>query len=322
MPLNVEIKGDPTSIAATAQQLRSLASAVQESGTAALSVRSESESEWSGPAGNAFRCLLARLQAAIDDHEQDLLDTARGLQTYVDDLITVKAAMTRACEIARDGGLQVTATTISDPGSPSPSPSPFEQRAYAAKVEAFQAAGQIVRQARQRLAQAGRLLSEFLSGVKEKAAFNVADFGSGIGAALTGVGSSFFTHTMNLYEEFSKLAAFEKKTMRTVPWLPKLEEQIFKNFRLSAWLNAPMGTKGVLKLLPQTGFVVTTLGVEYDIAVAKKDPLTAIVSGYGGYAVGALVGAAVLNPLGAVGAACFGFGASLLSGFFIEKAMD
>lgn len=193
MPLNIEVKGSPDSIRATAKALSQHASVVFDAGTTARSARSESEQEWQGSAGDAFRSLLNELELGIDDHESDLTATSVALIRYADDLATAQARMSCARDIAMAGGLEVTSTTISDPGPPPALPGSAEavpaaaslpaMAWYAAKVAAYQAAAAIVAAGKKILEAAWEALKDFLGGILEKVWFNASDLAVGVTVA-------------------------------------------------------------------------------------------------------------------------------------------
>lgn len=52
MPLDIEVKGDPGSIRETAQWLRGTSESVHDCGTQVYGARGQSESAWTGDAGD------------------------------------------------------------------------------------------------------------------------------------------------------------------------------------------------------------------------------------------------------------------------------
>lgn len=126
MPIDILIKGDPESCRQAGTWLSTtLAAAVHDGGSDIYRVRSESEWGWGGSAGLAFRSHLTTVGRDADGVNADALGIGQAFQVYGDDLFTARAGMERARQIALDGGLEVTDTTVLEPGPPPPAPTPL-----------------------------------------------------------------------------------------------------------------------------------------------------------------------------------------------------
>ncbi len=121
MPIDLKVVGDENSCRSAADQLMSLADGITQGGTAFHTARSESETLWTGQAGDAFRARMQPAGEKTDDVADSSRTAAQNLHAFADDLTTVKARMTQARNIAASAGLTVNGDTIADPVAP-PSP--------------------------------------------------------------------------------------------------------------------------------------------------------------------------------------------------------
>lgn len=201
MPLNIEVKGDPASIQETADWLRSMAGEVGDTGTHVVRARGNSESAWEGDAAESFRRVAQQTAQAVDELETDYRGTQDALDVHASDLATVKSRMTEAAGVARDGGLEVTATQIMEPGPAPPAPTPLPtdrpatateaqgnaaatqaQSAYAAKVATYQECSRIVIETRETEISSQRRLLDALGKFANKTAFTIAGVSTGLAA--------------------------------------------------------------------------------------------------------------------------------------------
>jgi len=199
--LDIEVKGDPASIRAVAAWLGTASTSVDDSGAQVRRTRGESETGWSGSAGNGFRTVASTVAAKVAELATDLGGTRDALNTHAGDLDAVKAEMARACGIASAAGLVTTETMILEPGPAPAAPTPLptdrpatasEQQAHAAagqaqvahagKVQACDACAVIVAAARAKETDSQGTLNGFLSGQAEKAPFTIANMGGGFAA--------------------------------------------------------------------------------------------------------------------------------------------
>ncbi|MHA6801390.1 WXG100 family type VII secretion target [Bounagaea algeriensis] len=150
--INTFVEGDSGSCRETAAWLGTMSAGCHDIGTGIHRARSESESVWQGDAGEGFRDEMARNGADADELTEYFNRGKVALDTFADDLDTVRAKMRQAREVATQHGLNVTPTTIEHPGpEPAKMPSngpgpdttertPGEEQAvadYQAKVRAF-----------------------------------------------------------------------------------------------------------------------------------------------------------------------------------------
>ncbi|WP_017973433.1 WXG100 family type VII secretion target [Actinopolyspora halophila] len=228
MPLDLEIRGDPSSIRDSARWMSTVSESVHETGTQVTSARNGSESAWSGEAGDSFRTVLSRVNPEIDEVAEDHAAMCRELNKFADELDTAQKRMRRAREVAREAGLTVTEQRIMEPGpepaAPKPLPSdrpatPEEQQshtsatqaqaAYARKVRAYQECSQIVTEAREQHNSALGVLNRFVSGIAEKSPFTITDYTTGLAGAVAGSTSAMRAAATEIADS-GKIARAEK----------------------------------------------------------------------------------------------------------------
>ncbi|NHD18996.1 MULTISPECIES: WXG100 family type VII secretion target [unclassified Actinopolyspora] len=228
MPLDLEIRGDPSSIRDSARWMSTVSESVHETGTQVTSARNGSESAWSGEAGDSFRAVLSKVNPEIDEVAEDHAAMCRELNKFADELDTAQKRMRRAREIAREAGLTVTEQRITEPGAepaaPEPLPSdrpatPEEQQAHAAatraqtayarKVRAYQECSQIVTEAREQHNSALGVLNRFVSGIAEKSPFTITDYTTGLAGAVAGSTSAMRAAATEIADS-GKIARAEK----------------------------------------------------------------------------------------------------------------
>lgn len=194
MPLDTEVKGDPTSIRASADWLGNASTGVQGSGDQTQRANGASETGWVGAAGDGFRRLATRMRRSIDDLAHDLSGTRDALDTHAGDLDEVNREMAHARQIATTAGLTVTPTAILEPG-PAPAPpgalpanaTPAQRgthdqavaagQAHARQAQAYQQAQDIVYRARDKETESQGALEQYLNGLAEKSPFTIASLG-------------------------------------------------------------------------------------------------------------------------------------------------
>ncbi len=115
-PINTVVKGTPSSCRATADLLHKIDNGVHNTGSAISRVKSESETCWSGDAGDAFRQAMSKKGKYADDLAEAAGRAEKALDTFADELQTVIGLMRQARDAAREHGLTVTPTTIEPPG--------------------------------------------------------------------------------------------------------------------------------------------------------------------------------------------------------------
>lgn len=118
MGIDLRVAGDVDSCRATASQLRRLSEGITHGGTAFHTARSESESLWTGQAGDAFRGRLQPIGKSTDDIADHTNTAGVALDSFADDLSTVKSRMNQARGIATGAGLTVNGDNIEEPKAP------------------------------------------------------------------------------------------------------------------------------------------------------------------------------------------------------------
>ncbi|SDO88882.1 Uncharacterized conserved protein YukE [Actinopolyspora xinjiangensis] len=228
MPLELEIRGTPSSIRDSARWMSTVSDAVHDTGTQLTRARNGSETAWAGEAGDSFRAVMSKVAPEIDEVAEDHAAMCRELNKFADELDTAQKRMRRAREIAREAGLTVTEQRIMEPGpepaTPKPLPSdrpatPEEQQAhasatqaqaaYARKVRAYQECSQIVTEAREQHNSALGVLNRFVSGLVEKSPFTITDFTTGLAGAVAGSTSAMRAAAVEIADS-GKIARAEK----------------------------------------------------------------------------------------------------------------
>ncbi|WP_199433561.1 hypothetical protein [Qaidamihabitans albus] len=322
MPIDTEIKGSPASIRQAADWFRStLGSGIHDCVSQIYAARGNSEAEWSGPAGAAFRAKMTSGGHKGNTLGESAEEAGRSFDTYADDLHTAQEHMRRAREIAAEGGLEVTATQIMDPPPAPPAPSNLPgdgsatpeqvaahndavtaQETHAAQVNAYNEARTEADLGRRLWESAKTTATSVWGGLTTKAAFSATDLvNSTIGAA----------------------AGVHAKIIRgQAQWLRELAEQQMNHFRahvsdpvaartaasaaddaLNAADDAARAGSGVARsigrALPVVGLGITAASIGYDVENGKP-PGKAVMSGLAGFGASVAVGAAVGGPVGAV----------------------
>lgn len=121
-PLVTLVQGTPESCRTTATELGTLGDGVHDVGTGLHRVRGESESCWTGEAGENFRRAMHEKGTAADDLNEATSRAKAALETFADELHTVIARMEQAREVANGHDLVLTPTTIEPPEPPPPEP--------------------------------------------------------------------------------------------------------------------------------------------------------------------------------------------------------
>ncbi|WP_019855391.1 WXG100 family type VII secretion target [Actinopolyspora mortivallis] len=228
MPLDLEIRGDPSGIRDSARWMSTVSDAVHETGTQVIRARNDSEGAWSGEAGDSFREVMSGVSPEIDEVAEDHAAMCRELNKFADELDTAQKRMRRAREIAEEAGLTVTEQRIMEPGPEPPAPEPLPsdrpatpeeqqahasatqaQAAYARRVRAYQECSQIVTEAREQHNSALGTLNRFVSGLVEKSPFTITDFTTGLAGAVAGNTSAMRAAAIEIADS-GKIARAEK----------------------------------------------------------------------------------------------------------------
>lgn len=210
MPLNLKVEGEPSSLRSAAEWLSKVEGAIHDGGSQLHKSRSESESAWTGEAGESFRSGLSRVGPQVDDVAVDHAAACRELNSHADDLDTVQQRIEQARAHALEAGLQVQGDEILEPGPaptppaplPSDKPATVEQekthaagvqaqQAYARRMKAYQECSQTIDEARKKEHASQNKLIEFVLGVAEKSPFTITDSMSGLAGAVATRTSAF-----------------------------------------------------------------------------------------------------------------------------------
>jgi uncharacterized protein YukE len=204
MPLDTEIKGDPSGLRTTARWLRSAGAETDDAASQVHRAHAASLDGWEGQSAEGFRTVMGKTRTKVSDVAADLNDTSTALTTFADSLDGCKARMAQAREIAAKAGLQVHGYVIEDPGPAPVRPSlpgvptygPWtakQERALApwkhavadhdAKVQAYDQAALIVADCRHKEGQAQNTLMDFLDSLADDTPFNIADIATGLAGA-------------------------------------------------------------------------------------------------------------------------------------------
>ncbi|MGH3503957.1 MAG: WXG100 family type VII secretion target [Nocardioidaceae bacterium] len=158
--IDTVVNGDSGACRRTAGWLGKLSSGVHNNGTAIRHARSNSESCWEGSAGAAFRGYIGKVATDADGLAGTTTSAQQALNRFADDLDTVNARINQARNVARNGGLTVTASAIQGPGpAPKSRVGPMAldealrfhnaQADYSAKVKTYKEAKSTVDTARE-----------------------------------------------------------------------------------------------------------------------------------------------------------------------------
>lgn len=333
MALNIEVKGDVAGLQAMATQLSTMSEAVLDSSMVTRRAGADSTHDWHGVSGDEFRSLATRFAEKTDDLGAQIADTSEAVRAYADGLAKVEDLMRQAREAALAGGLEVSATTIADPGAPPEAASPTVplditlMAAYARKVSAFQTAAGLVRQAGVIQNAIVNAIRAYLKNLGEKKWLNPMDLGTGIAGALLKPNNAWATRLATrrvILESTLKdlrngispsfgTRAFEHKLARSVAW----QRGLTKTFR--SGISIPTGIKWAKTInVPWVSQAVTAASTIVDISRGKP-VTTSLASNFGGLAIAAV--AVAFLPEGLI-AAGVGFGVSSISSMVIENVMQ
>jgi uncharacterized protein YukE len=173
--LNTQVDGDTGSVRATADGISALGGGLDDAGAGFAAAASQSESQWSGNAGDAFRGKITSAQqatrlAATATHQ--VRDATHAFAAQMDQ---VKAKMKQAESLASGAGLSVSGNSIEPPKPPAaPANACYTKAAatqvaaafhaevakYQRQMTAFKKAEQLIKQARQQETQAHTALRQ------------------------------------------------------------------------------------------------------------------------------------------------------------------
>lgn len=122
MPINVEFKTDVAGVRELARWFGTGAESVHDAGSAAICVKSDAEGDWGGASGTAFLGSMGMFINGIDAVGADMRSGKSAIEAFADDAHTCQSRLEQAREVARQGGLTVSDTEISDPDPAPPFP--------------------------------------------------------------------------------------------------------------------------------------------------------------------------------------------------------
>ena len=334
MPVDTRIDGDPDSVRSVGRWLRSeLARSIDDRATEVNHLRTASEAYWQADSGTAFRASATRGVRSADELARDANRVGQSLEVYADDLHTALAGMSRARQIAADGGLVVTDTHILEPGpapmAPTGTVTPATHQQYTAAVQSHGRQVAAFRDATAEAIRARDIANRAVGAVRAvwndlngKKYFNAADFVNGV------IGELAHKHVSILRKESARLLQ-EAGTART-RYLEApggsadarlYTEMEFAKTNLAGELErgAASVERRVLSKIPVIGLGIAAAGIGYDIATGKP-PGKAIISGAGGATVAFVMGGLVAGPIGAGALAGIAFGT--LAGVGLDAAYD
>lgn len=250
MPIDLTVAGDPSAIAACADSMNGAAGSIHTGAENINQGRQNSESEWTGPAGDAFRTHAKSMVGAADGLHTTMTTCATAVQALADALTTVKAQMRAAADHAAGVGLDVTyagkdPSSIAEPREDDSDSSGLAcTMADALKWGAYRDAQSMVATARTIEGSAHTALMTALEGVKtaahDMATNNAWTF------ALAGAGTTYVASVVDKYDKLaSKAKEFDElaeKLSRTEQWA--LEHGRPSDIAVTKYLLDEMKTSG------------------------------------------------------------------------------
>lgn len=199
--IDLRVAGDESSCRSTADALSTLGEGITRGVTSFYTARSESESLWSGTAGDAFRERMGPGARHADDVADHTRAAGQALHAFADDLATVKSRMNQAREIAASASLTVDGDTIEEPHAPPPTGEPAlmipeaaraqqsfqrQQYAYYQAQQAVTEARALERNAHNALEQKMNAWQTMLQDASDQKAWLIVGSGAGVvGTAIT-----------------------------------------------------------------------------------------------------------------------------------------
>ncbi|MGH3948549.1 MAG: WXG100 family type VII secretion target [Pseudonocardiaceae bacterium] len=347
MPLDTKLEGNPESIRAVADWLRtSLQSNVESAATQIFNARNAAGSGWSGSASEAFRQRMTRGGRKADDLASGIDDMAQKFDEHAAKLQQAQEAMEGARGIARSGGLEIHGEVIQDAGPAPASATPLPgdgsatpemvhartaavdaQNSHARKVDAYRAATAEVDHARSLQKVWNETWVNVGNDLKEKWFFTVSDLASGaVETVLEARASDLLKNSKRLADDAANMIGHYLAAGDDVTRAAALSaaDDALKAADDLARQSTALSSK-IAARMPVVGVVLTAGGIGHDIATGKP-PAKAIVSGVGGMAAsiatGALVGTAIGGPVGTVAGVVVGTAVGLVTSGAIDAVWD
>ncbi len=340
MAINTKIHGNPESIRQAAGWFRgTLAEGIHGCTSQIYSARGNTEAEWRGEAGEAFRAKMTGGGGKADELGNHADEAGRSFESCADDLHTAQKHMERARGIAGRAGLEMTETEILDPppapASPEPLPSDGSatpelaashdsavqaQEQHANQVAAYAAAKEEADLGRELWDAAKTTASGVWTSLTEKAAFTATDLVNGVTGATAGAVAKVMREQSAWLREMGEQHMNHFRAASADPAGARMSAQAADDaFRASD--DAARAGGGVARTLgralPVVGLGITAASVGYDVENGKP-PGKAVVSGLAGFGSSVAVGAAIGGPVGAV----VGAGVGVIASGAADAAYD
>lgn len=345
MPIETKIDGDPEGVRSAGAWLRAnFSGGVHDCVSAIYQASGNSESTWTGSAGEGYRTKMSASARKGDDMAAAADHTGQSFELFADDLQTARVGMDRANQIALDGGLVVTDTQILDPGPAPTTPAALPAdgsatpqmvqgyndavaagESHSRKVAAFTAASEEASRARRVITEGiGEFRSRVTKEVIEKRWFIAADAANGAVGAAAATRAQSLLNRANVLMDQRKL--FDEIYQRTPGGTAASRAEITRIQQAFDDADAATRQSGSIARrfgarLPVIGLGVAAAGVAYDIDQGKPVG-KAVASGVGGVLGGAAGGAALGSFLGPPGMLVGGVVGGVIGGVGTEWAYD
>lgn len=120
--IETDVKGSPGTCRQTATWLTTLAQEAHQAASSVRAARSESETTWTGSAGDGFRNATNGFDSDTDELGDHAITAANALNDFASAIDSVADQMAHARDVAQAGGLSIVGTVILPPAPPGPAP--------------------------------------------------------------------------------------------------------------------------------------------------------------------------------------------------------
>lgn len=195
--IDLAVYGDPAACLRASTDVADAAGGISSAITGLGSVKSASESAWTGGAADAFRTKITDTRTDVSELEQRLTRVSAALEGFAGELAAVRSRMAEARQVAAGAGLTVAGDQVETPTQPTGDATDAQVTAHNDEVIAYNNALGIAEGAREKEEAAHtRLSSEleaaagdgWLETLLEKLGFSPPDNLGGTGQALWGLG--------------------------------------------------------------------------------------------------------------------------------------
>lgn len=348
MPINTRIDGDPATVFSAADWIRNpLASGITHTADQVYAARNRADAGWHGGASEAFRDMMTRGAASVDDFGDSANEMAGRFDNVAAELQRAQREMQRIRDAAAAAGLTVTSAAIQEPGPAPPDAGPAPagsaatpeavqahadamavQRTHAAQVRAYNAAQTDADDVRAAWNARVREITNTANRVGQKAWFTVGDLASGVGATAAAKHTSTLAkHADFLDDQAKRLISHAKAIGATSP------AGFYQN--LDAADDAARAARQTTDDAARTaskarwtgiklGGVLAAGGIIYDISQGKPAG-QAIVSGAAGFGASLATGAAIGSfggPVGTAVGAVIGAGVGIFTSGMVDSLWE